>query len=122
MNNQTVLLIEDDRNVSSSLSEILRLFEFSVYVVNSSDETISFFDTDIEPDFIILDYAMPGLDASVLIPMLKNLYDNTKIIIASGYSEDIIRKDSFFEHIDKFIAKPFNPKNLISEMRMLQGI
>ncbi len=119
MSSQIVLLIEDDLNVSSSLSEVLKLCGFLVISAHSSEETINFLHSDIIPDFIILDYAMPGLDAETLVPMVKNLYPQAKIIIASGYSEDMVRRNSSLDCIDKFIAKPFSPNLLVQEIKLL---
>jgi DNA-binding NtrC family response regulator len=120
MSNQTVLLIEDDLDVLSSLSEVLSACGFDVISAHSSEETIEVLKSEIHPDYIIIDYAVSGLDAESLVSMVKNLYPDSRIIISSGYSEEMIRKESVLDSVDKFMAKPFSPNSLVKEIKRLQ--
>lgn len=119
MNYKTVLLIEDDLDVLSSLSEVLSICGFSVLEARSAEETIEILCQDISPDYIVLDYAISGLDAQTIVPTIKRLYPAAKIIISSGYSEEMIRKESDLDAVDKFIAKPFAPSRLVQEIKNL---
>lgn len=113
----TVLLIEDDSETLSTLTQILLSAGYDVKSANDAKSALQFLSTDITPKWIVLDYEIAGLDAEQYLSRLKIKFPNAKIILSSGYPEDFIKRESSLQSVDKFIAKPFNPSFLINEMK-----
>jgi two-component system cell cycle sensor histidine kinase/response regulator CckA len=113
----TVLLIEDDLETLSTLSEILISAGYDVKSANDAQSALQFLTTDVYPRWVVLDYEIAGLDAEQYLSRLKMKFPHTKIILSSGYPEDFIKRESSMGSVDKFIAKPFNPSFLINEMK-----
>lgn len=118
MRHNTILIIEDDCTTMHSLREILSGAGYDVVCASNAIEALQSLNDPAYPSWVLIDYAIEGLDARKYIKRIRQSYPSAKVYLASGYSEDkIIREEGLIEGIDKFIEKPFNPALLIEEMR-----
>jgi DNA-binding response OmpR family regulator len=122
MRQKNVLLVEDDLDVLSTLDIILSNSGFNVMCAHDARTAKNALTLIDHPEFVILDYAISGLDSELFVKDLKKSFPDTKIILASGYSEELIKKECSLECVDMFIAKPFNPSVLLYEMKELDGL
>ena len=76
-----------------------------------------------EIDLVILDMAMPGMDGAEIYEVLKKLYPQIKVIIATGYSTDEALEDLRLEGVSGIIQKPYNDEmiKLVYELTSKQG-
>ena len=65
---------------------------------------------------LVTDMVMPGLNGIELAHRVKELIPGIKIILASGYSEEIARKDLGADHRGEFMAKPFSLGDLTKKI------
>ena len=56
-----VLLVDDDRDITDSTAELLRLLDYDVHVAYSGEEALKIAGR-CRPDVLILDIDMPGID------------------------------------------------------------
>ena len=87
--------------------------EAALDVINGTDETI---------DLIVSDVVMPGMDGHTLVRLVRHELPNVKVILMSGYAEDV-----FIDEIDRdpdihFLPKPFSLKKLAGKVKeVLEG-
>ncbi|MCS7258087.1 MAG: response regulator [candidate division WOR-3 bacterium] len=112
---QSILLVEDDKNLSEIVKFHLERIGFKVTVVTDG---VSMFNElrQAKPDLIILDIMLPGLDGYKLCGLLKNYepYKDIPIIIFTARTGEDAQKLAQEMGCDAFLTKPFNPTTLLS--------
>ena len=85
--NPKILICEDDRSISSAVSEYLIAMDYTVLVVNDGDEAIEQF-SNFKPDLVLLDIMMPKMNGLEVIKILRNRYDTPIIFLTAKISLD----------------------------------
>jgi two-component system OmpR family response regulator len=112
---QTILLVEDDREISSLTQALLAREGFTSYVVENGtalDELLP----QIRPDLILLDLMLQGEDGLSICRRLR-VNSNIPIIMVTAKGDDIDRIVGLEVGADDYVAKPFNPRELIARIR-----
>mgnify|MGYP000431810402 len=65
---------------------------------------------------MITDMVMPGMSGADLAKEVKQIYPDIKIILASGYSEEIARRELNGSEEFEFIAKPYSLGDLTKKV------
>ena len=103
-----VMIIDDDRDIRSSLVYALDSCGFTVTACENGTEALlnSMFE---EFDYIITDYDMPGMDGVELVRRLRGRFPRAVIIGTSGkdLGEEFLRAGA-----NDFLRKPFVPYRL----------
>jgi DNA-binding response OmpR family regulator len=115
----TILLVEDD-SLADVLHLILRrnLREASIFLARDGEEGLRLALT-MQPDLIICDLTIPGIDGYDLIKRLSPARQNKclHIIGMSGGHPVDTRMMAFQKICDKFFPKPFEAHQLLSEIK-----
>ncbi len=86
-----VLLVDDERDFVEALSERLEMREYSSAVVYGGEEALSILEED-EPEVMVLDLKMPGIDGLEVLRQVKEKHPNVEVIVLTGHgSEDVAR-------------------------------
>ncbi len=122
MNNKVLIADDDDR-----IREIVRLYleaeGFEVYQAEDGNKTLEMVRKD-NPDLVILDLMMPGLDGWTVCKILRK---ETKIpiIMLTAKGEENDRVLGFDLGADDYVVKPFSPRELSARvkavLRRLEG-
>lgn len=110
-----VLIVDDDAGIRDLLSDYLRKQEMRVETARDGremDERLAGF----EPDLIVMDLMMPGEDGLALTRRVKAERD-VPVIMLSARGEDIDRIVGLEVGADDYLAKPFNPRELLARIR-----
>lgn len=113
-----LLLVEDEKQLSEALQQILIKNKYSVDAVYSGDEGLDYALTDVY-DVIILDIMLPKLNGIEILKMIRKRKISTPVILltAKGSIEDrILGLDS---GADDYLPKPFSPDELLARLRAL---
>jgi len=107
----SILLVEDDPNLSSVLKDYLEMLGYETVLAQDGEEGLTrYFDQTF--DLCILDIMMPKMDGFTLASRIRE--DNTDIPIifltAKGLKED--RISGFKMGCDDYITKPFSSEEL----------
>jgi len=83
-----VLLVDDERDFVEALSERLQMRDYSAAVVYGGEEALSIVEED-EPEVMVLDLKMPGIDGLEVLRRVKEKHPNVEVIVLTGHgSED----------------------------------
>lgn len=111
-----ILFVEDEDSVRAFGVRALKKKGFSVTSCNCAESAIEHLDKGENFDMLITDMVMPGLNGAELAKITKNKLPNIKIILASGYSEEIARKELSGSEEFEFIAKPYSLGDLTQKV------
>lgn len=114
ISSNTVLIIEDDDGVSQVISEVISgLGLCPVCCETGADglESLNHLNGDVL--FVILDYQMPDIHASRLVPQLRAINPEIRIVLSSGYSRSHILAEYSLDDICDFIPKPYGVSELL---------
>ena len=113
-----LLLVEDEKQLSEALQQILIKNKYTVDAVYNGDEGLDYALTDVY-DVIILDIMLPKLNGIEILKMTRKRKISTPVILltAKGSVEDrILGLDS---GADDYLPKPFSPDELLARLRAL---
>jgi len=114
---QTIALVDDDKNILTSLSMALEAEGFIVNIY--SDGTEAFSGLSIKPaDLVILDIKMPRMDGMELLNRLRQK-SNIPIIFLTSKDDEIDEVIGLRIGADDYITKPFSQRLLIERVRVV---
>lgn len=112
-----ILILEDDNLIIKILEFILKKEGYDIYVARDGNEGIEKIGT-VLPDLIITDIMMPYKSGLEITAYVKKNYPLIPIIIVSALGkEDQTVIEGFKLGVDDFIAKPFNPIELVLRVK-----
>lgn len=102
-----VLLVDDNRDASQLLRDLLQLAGFVVQVAYDGFEALDVF-SDFRPDLVVLDIGLPGIDGLEVARRLKlqRRHDQIRIVAVSGWSLDSLGDSSASLLFDEYLIKP----------------
>jgi two-component system, OmpR family, response regulator len=114
-NRQTLLIVDDDREIRSLLAEQLEKVGYTVQTAANGAEMFSFLNSTAI-DLIILDLNLPGEDGLFLCRETRSRR-NVPIIMLTARSEAVDRVIGLEVGADDYITKPFEPRELVARVR-----
>jgi len=118
---ETILLAEDDPAVRSSTRRLLENFGYKVLEADSAWTALDVWEQHSSRiNLLITDLVMPGgLTGRELAQQLRSRAPGLKIIYMSGYSVNVVNKDTDFllRNRNNFLQKPFRANVLLSSVR-----
>lgn len=112
---KTILIIEDDKDISNMLKMLLETNFYQTKQAFSGTEGLLLNDNSIS--LILLDLMLPGKNGEEIIRELKEKNDIPVIIISA--IEDIDKKINLFElGADDYITKPFSNAELLARIKV----
>lgn len=113
-----VLLVEDDRRISSFVVKGLEELGYQVILAESAETAREWISSD-SLDIIILDIMLPGIDGIQLTKMIRYRKYHVPILILSALGEVEDKVEALESGADDYLVKPFSFKELVSRMRAL---
>jgi two-component system OmpR family response regulator len=110
-----ILIVEDDREIATLVSRLLRNNEFRVKAVASGRE-MDVALRDGRFDLIVLDLMLPGEDGLSLCRRIR-AESAMPIIMLTARAEEIDRILGLEMGADDYLVKPFNPRELLARIR-----
>jgi len=111
----SVLVVDDDQRLRELLDEYLTRHGFQVYAVPDGAAGLAAL-ADRTPGLVILDLMMPGLDGLETCRRIRGR-SAVPIIMLTAKGEDTDRIVGLELGADDYLAKPFNPRELLARMR-----
>lgn len=115
MANKKLLIVDDDPGLRELLQEYLTAQGFEVDAVADGVEMDQYLQQH-SVHLLILDLMLPGEDGLSLARKLRSLGD-LPIIMLSARGDDVDRIIGLEVGADDYLAKPFNPRELLARIR-----
>jgi len=116
-NGACVLIIEDDVEISRLVQDLLNREGFDVRAAENA-EAMTEAMTAAAPDLIILDLMLPGEDGLSICRRLR-ASSGVPILMLTAKNDDIDRVVGLEMGADDYLAKPFNPRELLARVRAI---
>ncbi len=112
-----VLAIDDDTAITELLSLLLKSHGFEIVTANSGEEGLTIFEEQ-QPDVIILDLMMPGIDGQEVCRRIRTVSD-VPIIILSALDNPGTVAQALDAGADDYLIKPVPSSVLIAHIKAL---
>ncbi len=112
-----IALIDDDRNILTSVSISLESEGFSVQTYNDGEEGLAGI-TSNTPDLVVLDIKMPRMDGMEVLRKLRET-SLLPVIFLTSKDDEIDEVIGLRMGADDYITKPFSQRLLIERIRTL---
>ena len=114
---QKILIIEDDRGISTSLKLYLENSDFDVYLHDTWAEALEKINI-LQPNIIILDINLPEKNGIEICKDLR-IYSEIPVIMLTARSWELDRITGLEIWADDYIAKPFSPRELLARINTI---
>ncbi|ACK71402.1 response regulator receiver protein [Gloeothece citriformis PCC 7424] len=115
-----VLLVEDSQAQREMISTLLRENGWNVSIACDGVEALEFVQQS-SPDLVVLDIVMPRMNGYEVCRRLKSdpKTMNVPVVMCSSKGEEFDRYWGMKQGADAYIAKPFQPIELIGTIKQL---
>ena len=114
----SILVVDDEPVVLSSVSGALQHFGFSVLRAASPDEALRVGASQAEAiDLMICDVLMPGPGGTGLAEKFRVLHPETRCLFMAGLPDHPEVLERVLRRGYAFLAKPFLPRQLVAKVR-----
>lgn len=110
---KSILLVDDSFVLRDRLALAFEERGFRVAVAGSYDEAIAVF-RQSPTDLAVLDLRMPGRPGMALIPELKKINPDTKILVLSGFGSIATAIDAMRLGATNFLPKPADADDILN--------
>ena len=109
-----ILAVDDDERILNFLRSKLKASGYEVLTAHNGLEALAQVQ-DQEPDLLVLDLMMPGMDGFQTLKELR-AFSGAPVIILSGRSGDADKIKGLGLGADDYLIKPFNPDELVARI------
>jgi two-component system response regulator ChvI len=114
---QVIALVDDDRNILTSVSIALQAEGFVTRVYSDGAAALKAF-ADNPPDLGVFDIKMPGMDGMELLRRLRE-FSAMPVIFLTSKDDELDEALGLAMGADDYIAKPFSQRLLIARIRAI---
>ncbi len=111
----TVLIIEDETELSSVLKDYLERASYNVLLAETGDKGIRLWQ-EHHPDMVLLDLNLPGMDGIDIARQIRQMGD-TPIIMVTARVEEVDRLLGLELGADDYITKPYSPREVVARVK-----
>ena len=112
---ETVLVVEDENNISNFMSTILTANGYDVIRAKTGSEAFAMM-TSHCPDVILLDLGLPDMDGLQLIKSFRE-WSRAPIIVVSARTHEKEKVNALDLGADDYVTKPFGTSELLARIR-----
>jgi two-component system response regulator MprA len=113
-----ILLVDDEPAVQASLERLLRQAGYQVETASDGRRALTAVG-ESAPDALVLDVVMPGLDGLEVTRRLRNMGDQTPVLLLTARDEVSDRVSGLDAGADDYLTKPFAVEELLARLRAL---
>ncbi len=111
---QRIMVVDDDREMLNLINRVLEMEGFDVVVVDEGDAAVTLLDK-ANPDLVILDVLMPGLDGFETLDLIRE-HSKVPVIMLTALHDIESLQRAFFLGADDFVSKPFSVRSLVARI------
>lgn len=113
-NNYTVLLVDDEEEVTQIIMKKIDWEGMGFSVIGSANNGIKALEMveEFQPDVVMTDIRMPYMDGMELAGRIKAEFPSTKILLFTGFDEFEYAQEAIHLEVEEYILKPVNAAEL----------
>lgn len=116
--NETILLAEDDPDISKMAASSLQGFGYNVIVAKDGEDALrKFRNHKWAINLVVIDMLMPKKSGHKVCREIKRFRPDIRTIYVSGYSPDLLQSKGLFDEGIEILMKPFRPLDLARKVR-----
>lgn len=109
-----LLVVEDDEAVRQGIAEGLRLLQYRVREAGDGESGLAELRRH-QPDLIMADYLMPGMNGAEFIVAARRIYPKIPVLVATGYAD--MAEVERLVGAESILKKPFDLETLNAAVR-----
>jgi CheY-like chemotaxis protein/two-component sensor histidine kinase len=114
LKDKSILIVDDEDMIRELARGVLASTGIKIYEAMSGEEAIKIFKHHHDKiDVIFLDVIMPGLKGDAVLKKLREIRNNVKVIISSGFMGEDQRTKLKEYTIEAFLDKPFRDEDIL---------
>jgi len=111
-----VYVIDDDRSIRWVLEKALQKAEMEVVCYTSPNQAIAELDQE-EPDVVVSDIRMPGMDGLELLELIGQRFPGLPVIIMTAHSDLDSAVSAYHGGAFEYLPKPFDLDEAVEQIR-----
>jgi two-component system response regulator MprA len=114
-----ILVVDDERAVRESLRRALELEGYEIELAADGNEALYRLESSDEPELMILDVLMPGVDGLEVCRRLRATGSKLPVLMLTARTEVEDRVAGLDAGADDYVTKPFALEELLARVRAL---
>ena len=113
-----ILVVEDQEDNRRILNDLLTSVGYELIEALTGEAAVDRAESD-RPDLILMDIQLPGMDGYEATRRIKTnaALSHIPIIVVTSYALSGDEKKAFEAGCDAYIAKPYDPRELLAKVR-----
>jgi DNA-binding response OmpR family regulator len=116
---KTILVIEDEKEIRSTLKEFLEFENYDVLTADNGQAALDILKVSTTPHLILLDMKMPIMNGWQFAGEYLKAYDHTSPIVVITAAADAEQRAKDIDAVG-WISKPFNLDMLLQKIKQLE--
>jgi len=117
---QSILIIDDDKDICTLISNFLGKKGFEVKSAYNGEEALGVLKKQ-NFDLVLCDYRLPDTNGVEMIQRIKVIQPNAAIVIITGYSDVKTAIDTFKHGASDYVVKPLYPDEILMTIKEALG-
>jgi two-component system, OmpR family, alkaline phosphatase synthesis response regulator PhoP len=113
----TVLVVDDEQPLVDLVTSYLRREDYRVLTAGEGRTAVELART-AQPDLIVLDLMLPGLDGLEVCRCIRRFSD-AYILMLTAKAEEVDKVVGLSVGADDYVTKPFSPRELVARIKAL---
>ena len=114
-----ILVVDDERAVRESLRRALELEGYEIELAADGQEALYRLESDAQPDALVLDVLMPGVDGLEVARTIRRSGNRLPILMLTARTQVEDRVEGLDAGADDYLTKPFALEELLARLRAL---
>jgi DNA-binding NtrC family response regulator len=110
-----VLLVDDEQEFVESLSERLQLRDVDAEVAHDGEQALEAVESS-EPDVMVLDLRMPGIDGIEVLRRVKKSHPGIQVVILTGHGTEKDENEALRLGATAYLKKPVDIEQLVGTL------
>ena len=111
------LVVDDEQALASVVADYLGREGYEVDTASNGEQALTIA-REQDPDLIVLDLLLPGIDGIEVCRQLRTFTDSY-IIMLTARSEEVDKLIGLSVGADDYLTKPFSPRELVARVKVM---
>lgn len=113
------LVVDDDRRIVKTTCDILKIKGYESIFAYSGEEAVEIVKADM-PDFVLMDYKMPGIDGVEALRQMHQIAPTLPVVLVSAYATEEMIDAAKQAGAYAVLSKPLNFQMVLSFLSLLE--